>query len=43
MSRVSAGGITLSGTAAQTISGNGSGVFNNLTLSKTGGSVARGI
>ena len=40
MSRVSAGGITLSGTAAQTISGNGSGVFNNLTLSKTGGSVA---
>ena len=33
------GGITLSGTAAQTLSGNGAGVFKNLTLNKTGGSV----
>ncbi len=33
------GSVTLSGTNAQTISGSGSGVFNNLTLNKTGGSV----
>jgi hypothetical protein len=34
-----AGSIQLTGTAAQTISGNGNGIFNNLTLNKTGGSV----
>jgi hypothetical protein len=39
ISSLTTGGITLSGTAAQTISGSGSGVFNNLTLNKTGGSV----
>ena len=38
-SSVTTGGISLGGTAAQIISGNGAGVFNNLTLAKTGGSV----
>ena len=33
-----AGSIQLTGTAAQTISGNGEGSFNNLTINKTGGS-----
>ena len=35
-----AGSIQLTGTAAQTITGNGSGSFNNLSLNKTGGSVS---
>jgi gliding motility-associated-like protein len=35
-----AGSIQLTGTAAQTISGDGTGRFNNLTLNKTGGSVS---
>ncbi|MBN1789488.1 MAG: hypothetical protein JW830_03250, partial [Bacteroidales bacterium] len=35
-----AGSIQLTGTAAQTISGNGNGSFNNLSLNKTGGSVS---
>ena len=35
----SAGGIQLTGTAAQIITGDGAGKFNNLTLNKTGGSV----
>ncbi len=39
ISRVSTGAIILTGTAAQTLSGNGAGIFNNLTLNKTGGSV----
>ena len=39
ISSVTTGSITFSGTAAQTIGGNGAGVFNNLTLNKTGGSV----
>ncbi len=34
-----AGSIQLTGTTAQTISGDGNGSFNNLTLNKTGGSV----
>ncbi|HEX2394195.1 MAG TPA: hypothetical protein VHI78_02555, partial [Bacteroidales bacterium] len=34
-----AGSIQLTGAAAQTISGDGNGVFNNLILNKTGGSV----
>jgi len=33
-----AGSIQLTGTAAQVISGDGTGIFNNLTLNKTGGS-----
>ncbi len=35
-----AGSIQLTGTAAQTISGDGNGKFNNLTLNKTAGSVS---
>lgn len=35
-----AGSIQLTGTAAQIISGDGTGKFNNLTLNKTGGSVS---
>lgn len=35
-----AGSIQLTGTAVQTITGNGNGSFNNLTLNKTGGSVS---
>ena len=34
-----AGSIQLTGAAVQTISGNGNGLFNNLTINKTGGSV----
>jgi hypothetical protein len=33
------GGIVLNGTAAQTLSGNGTGIYKNLTLNKAGGSV----
>ena len=40
ISRVNTGAIVLTGIAAQTISGNGTGIFNNLTLNKTGGSVS---
>lgn len=40
ISRVNTGTIILTGTAAQTLNGNGTGIFNNLTLNKTGGSVA---
>ncbi len=39
ISNSTAGGIVLTGTAAQTISGSGTGIFNNLTLNKTAGSV----